>query len=54
MRYSSPKLPRASAPLGCGRIHLANGLVAEAKHEARCMLEVRVPHTRAERHIIGL
>lgn len=46
--------PRGERPLCCGRTHLANGLVAEAKEEAVRMLEVLVPHALAGRRIIGL
>ncbi|MEJ2141984.1 MAG: (Fe-S)-binding protein [Gammaproteobacteria bacterium] len=41
-------------PLCCGRTHIANGLVNEAKYEAQRMLSVLHPHVQAGRTIIGL
>lgn len=46
--------PEGERPLCCGRTHLANGLVAQAKTEALRMLEVLVPHVLAGRRIVGL
>ena len=46
--------PQGERPLCCGRTHLANGLVREAKDEAMRMLEVLTPHVQAGRKIIGL
>lgn len=41
-------------PLCCGRTHIANGLVEQAKLEAKRMLSVLLPHVEAGRKIIGL
>ena len=46
--------PEPDRPLCCGRTHIANGLVEQAKHEARRMLSVLLPHVEAGRTIIGL
>jgi Fe-S oxidoreductase len=46
--------PTGERPLCCGRTHLANGLVEQAKWEAERMLEVLAPHALAGRRIIGL
>lgn len=45
---------RAGRPLCCGRTYLAQGMVAEARAEARRMLDALLPHAEAGRPIIGL
>lgn len=46
--------PEPGRPLCCGRTHLAQGMVDEAKAEARRMLAALKPHLEAGRKIIGL
>jgi Fe-S oxidoreductase len=41
-------------PLCCGRTYLANGLIEQARFEARRMLTALQPHAQAGRRIIGL
>lgn len=41
-------------PLCCGRTQLANGLIKEAKQNARKMITALLPHVQAGRQIIGL
>ncbi len=48
------RAPANERPLCCGRTHLANGLVEQARTEARRMLEVLQPHAAAGRRIVGL
>jgi glycerol-3-phosphate dehydrogenase subunit C len=43
-----------SRPLCCGRTQLANGLVEEAKENARRMIDALLPHVQAGRQVIGL
>ena len=45
---------QAGRPLCCGRTYLAQGMVAQAQAEARCMLDALLPHAEAGRPIIGL
>jgi len=45
---------QSSRPLCCGRTHIANGLVEQAKTEALRMLSVLLPHAEAGRSIIGI
>jgi Fe-S oxidoreductase len=52
-RVVSPDPPRAR-PLCCGRTFLAAGLVDEARHEARRMLDVLAPYVAAGTPIVGL
>ncbi|HEY1430567.1 MAG TPA: heterodisulfide reductase-related iron-sulfur binding cluster, partial [Stellaceae bacterium] len=52
-RVVSPE-PASGRPLCCGRTFLSTGLVAEARREARRMLEALAPHVAAGRPIIGL
>ena len=44
----------AGRPLCCGRTYLAQGMVDQAKAEARRMIEALLPHAEAGRPIIGL
>jgi glycerol-3-phosphate dehydrogenase subunit C len=44
----------AQRPLCCGRTFIANGMVEQARQEARRMLAVLLPHVEAGRQIIGL
>lgn len=46
--------PEPERPLCCGRTLIAHGLVEEAKHEARRMLSVLLPHVQAGRTVVGL
>ena len=46
--------PDPLRPLCCGRTHIANGLIEQAKVEATRMLSVLLPHVEAGRTIIGL
>ena len=46
--------PAGERPLCCGRTQLANGLVEQARAEARRMLEALAPHVQAGRRIVGL
>ena len=48
------RAPFGEKPLCCGRTHLANGLVDQAKSEAKRTLQVLLPHAKAGRRIIGL
>ena len=41
-------------PLCCGRTYFANGMIAEARREARRLLQALTPHLEAGRCIIGL
>jgi glycerol-3-phosphate dehydrogenase subunit C len=43
-----------SRPLCCGRTQLANGLVEEARGNARRMIDALLPHVEAGRQVIGL
>ena len=45
---------QADRPLCCGRTYLAQGMVAEAKAEAKRMITALLPHVEAGRTIIGL
>jgi glycerol-3-phosphate dehydrogenase subunit C len=45
---------QAGRPLCCGRTYLAQGLVAQARAEARRMVKTLLPHAEAGRTIIGL
>ena len=53
-RVHIAQAPEDERPLCCGRTHLANGLVDQARTEAKRMLEVLAPHAQAGRRIIGL
>ncbi len=53
-RVHIAQAPTGERPLCCGRTHLANGLVEQARSEAQRMLEVLTPHAKAGRRIIGL
>jgi Fe-S oxidoreductase len=53
-RVHIARAPEDERPLCCGRTHLANGLVDQARTEAKRMLEVLTPHAQAGRRIIGL
>ncbi|MGJ0490108.1 (Fe-S)-binding protein [Methylobacter sp.] len=44
----------ARRPLCCGRTYFANGMIAEARQEARRLLQALTPHLEADRWIIGL
>lgn len=44
----------ASRPLCCGRTYLAQGLVDEARAEARRLVQALLPHVEAGRVIVGL
>jgi Fe-S oxidoreductase len=46
--------PPSARPLCCGRTFLAAGLVGEARHEARRMLDALAPHLAAGTPIVGL
>lgn len=46
--------PESDRPLCCGRTHIANGLVNEAREEARRMLSVLLPYVEAGLPVIGL
>jgi glycerol-3-phosphate dehydrogenase subunit C len=46
--------PAEERPLCCGRTQLANGLVDQAREEARRMLDALLPHVDAGRRVIGL
>jgi len=46
--------PASGRPLCCGRTFLAAGLVEEARHEARRMLDALAPHVAAGTPIVGL
>jgi len=52
-RVVSPD-PASGRPLCCGRTFLAAGLVDEARHEARRMLDVLAPYVAAGTPIVGL
>ena len=41
-------------PLCCGRTYLAQGMLDEARYEARRLLDALLPHVRAGRLVIGL
>jgi Fe-S oxidoreductase len=49
--YASPEPER---PLCCGRTYLAQGMIDEARYEARRLLDALLPHVRAGRLLIGL
>jgi Fe-S oxidoreductase len=53
-RVHIARAPEGERPLCCGRTHLANGLVEQARAEAQRMLKVLAPHVQAGRRIIGL
>jgi Fe-S oxidoreductase/FAD/FMN-containing dehydrogenase len=46
--------PASGRPLCCGRTFLAAGLVDEARHEAKRMLDALAPHVAAGTPIVGL
>ena len=46
--------PPSGRPLCCGRTFLAAGLVDEARHEAKRMLDALAPHVAAGTPIVGL
>ncbi len=46
--------PASSRPLCCGRTFLSAGLVEEARHEARRMLDTLTPHINNGTPIVGL
>ena len=46
--------PAKGRPLCCGRTFLSAGLVEEARHEARRMLDALAPHVAAGTPIVGL
>ena len=52
-RVVSPD-PASGRPLCCGRTFLAAGLVDEARHEAKRMLDALAPHVAAGTPIVGL
>jgi Fe-S oxidoreductase len=52
-RVVSPD-PAKGRPLCCGRTFLSAGLIDEARHEARRMLEALAPHIEAGKPIVGL
>jgi len=52
-RVVSPD-PAKGRPLCCGRTFLSAGLVEEARHEARRMLDALAPHVAAGTPIVGL
>lgn len=45
---------RSKRPLCCGRTYFANGMIEQAKHEAKRLLQAVEPHLKAGRKIIGL
>lgn len=45
---------QAGRPLCCGRTYLAQGMVAQARAEARRVLDALLPHAEAGRTIVGL
>ena len=47
-------IEQSSRPLCCGRTHIANGLIEQAKFEASRMLSVLLPHAEAGRSIVGI
>lgn len=53
-RVHIAQTPTGERPLCCGRTHLANGLVEQAKSEAKRTLQLLLPHAKAGRRIIGL
>src|SRR5262249_40822310 len=52
-RVLCPDLARGR-PLCCGRTFLSTGLIDEARHEARRMLDALAPHIKAGTPIVGL
>jgi FAD/FMN-containing dehydrogenase/Fe-S oxidoreductase len=52
-RVISPD-PASGRPLCCGRTFLSAGLIEEARHEARRMLDAVTPHLEAGTPIVGL
>jgi Fe-S oxidoreductase len=46
--------PEPERPLCCGRTYLAQGMVDEARYEAKRLLDVLLPHVRAGRLVVGL
>ena len=46
--------PEPERPLCCGRTYLAQGMLEEARQEARRLLNALLPHVRAGRLIVGL
>jgi Fe-S oxidoreductase len=47
-------IPEPDRPLCCGRTYLAQGMIEEARHEARRLLVALLPHVRAGRLVVGL
>ena len=46
--------PEPDRPLCCGRTYLAQGMIDEARYEARRLLDALLPHVRAGRVVVGL
>jgi Fe-S oxidoreductase len=46
--------PEPERPLCCGRTYLAQGMIEEARHEAKRLLDALLPHVRAGRLVVGL
>ena len=46
--------PKADRPLCCGRTYLAQGMIEEARYEARRLVEALLPHVQAGRTVVGL
>jgi Fe-S oxidoreductase len=46
--------PEPERPLCCGRTYLAQGMIDEARYEARRLLDALLPHVRAGRLVVGL
>lgn len=51
---TTEQTPDSDRPLCCGRTHIANGMVDQARIEAKRMLSVLLPHVEAGRWIVGL
>jgi Fe-S oxidoreductase len=46
--------PEPERPLCCGRTYLAQGMIEEARYEARRLLDALLPHVRAGCLVVGL
>ncbi len=47
-------LPEPDRPLCCGRTYLAQGMIEQARYEAKRLVDALLPHVQAGRTIVGL
>ncbi|TWH76656.1 Fe-S oxidoreductase [Azomonas agilis] len=56
IQIAEPKVgaPEAQRPLCCGRTYLAQGMIDQARAEAKRLVEALLPHVEAGRTVVGL